>query len=236
MVVVIPAHDEAVLLPSCLASLARAADAVAERAVVLTVVVADSCTDITEAIAKAYDAEVVQVAYRNVGAARAAGVTIGLGALGEWPPSRTWLASTDADTVVPSDWLARQLDLADTGVTAVAGVVRVDSFSDHPTGTATAFDARYPGQSHLGHSHVHGANIGARADAYQRAGGWGKLHLAEDHDLWRRLREAGERCLATTTLWVTTSGRALGRADGGFADLLTGLVTGPEGSSGTRIS
>jgi hypothetical protein len=50
--------------------------------------------------------------------------------------------------------------------------------------------------------------------------------LAEEHDLWRRLRAAGERCLATTTLWVTTSGRAKGRADGGFADLLAGLVEG----------
>ena len=231
MVVVIPAHDEAVLLPSCLASLALASAAVSDRAVVHTVVVADSCTDTTEAIAKAYDATVIQVAYRNVGAARAAGVTVGLAALGVWPPSRTWLASTDADTVVPSDWLARQLELADTGVTAVAGVVRVDSFGDHPTGTAKAFAALYAGQSHvghlhIGHAHVHGANIGARADAYHRAGGWGELHLAEDHDLWRRLREAGERCLATTTLWVTTSGRALGRADGGFADLLTGLVRG----------
>ena len=226
MVVVIPAHDEEVLLPSCLASLALAADGVSDRALVHTVVVADNCTDTTEAIAKAYDAAVIQVAYRNVGAARAAGVTFGLGALGVWPPSRTWLASTDADTVVPGDWLARQLDLADTGVTAVAGVVRVDSFSDHPTGTATAFADLYAGESHRGHSHVHGANIGARADAYHRAGGWGELHLAEDHDLWRRLRDVGERCLATTTLWVTTSGRALGRADGGFADLLTGLVTG----------
>ena len=226
MAVVIPAHNEAVLLPSCLASLAFAADVVADRALVHTVVVADSCTDATEAIARAYDVEVIEVAYRNVGAARAAGVAFGLGALGMWSPSRTWLASTDADTVVPGDWLARQLDLADTGVTAVAGVVRVDSFSDHPTGTAKAFDALYAGQSPVGHSHVHGANIGARADAYHRAGGWGELHLAEDHDLWRRLRDVGERCLATTSLWVTTSGRALGRAEGGFADLLTGLVAG----------
>ena len=226
MVVVVPAHDEAVLLPSCLASLALAADVVADRALVHTVVVADSCTDTTETIAKAYDAAVIEVAYRNVGAARAAGVTVGLGALGVWPSSRTWLASTDADTVVPRDWLTRQLDLADTGVTAVAGVVRVDSFSDHPTGTAQAFAALYAGQPHVGHSHVHGANIGTRADAYQRAGGWGELQLAEDHDLWRRLRDVGERCLATTSLWVTTSGRALGRAEGGFADLLTGLVTG----------
>lgn len=226
MVVVIPAHDEAVLLPHCLASVAIAADVVADRAVVRIVVVADSCTDTTEAIAKAYDAAVIEVAYRNVGAARAAGVTVGLGALGVWPSSRTWLASTDADTVVPGDWLAHQLDLADAGVTAVAGVVRVDSFSDHLTGTAQAFAGLYAGQSLVGHCHVHGANIGARADAYQRAGGWGELHLAEDHDLWRRLREVGERCMATTTLWVTTSGRALGRADGGFADLLTGLVKG----------
>lgn len=226
MVVVIPAHDEASLLPYCLASVAIAAEVVAKRAVVHTVVVADTCTDTTEAIAKAYDAQVIEVAYRNVGAARATGVTVGLGALGPWPPSRTWLASTDADTVVPGDWLERQIDLADAGVTAVAGVVRVDSFSDHPTGTARAFAALYASGPHLAHSHVHGANIGTRADAYQRAGGWGELHLAEDHDLWRRLREAGERCLATTTLWVTTSGRALGRADGGFADLLTGLVKG----------
>ncbi|MEJ7765282.1 MAG: glycosyltransferase, partial [Acidimicrobiales bacterium] len=198
--------------------------AVADRAVVHTVVVADSCVDTTEAIAKSYEAAAISVAYRNVGAARAAGVTVGLGVLGVWPLSRTWLASTDADTVVPSDWLARQLDLADAGVTAVAGVVRVDSFSDHPSGTAQAFDALYGGALHLGHSHVHGANIGTRADAYQRAGGWGELHLAEDHDLWRRLREVGERCLATTSLSVITSGRALGRADGGFADLLTGLL------------
>lgn len=226
MVVVIPAHDEAALLPSCLASLALAADVVADRAVVRTVVVADSCTDTTEAIGKAYDAAVIQVACRNVGAARAAGVTLGLGALGVRPPSHTWLASTDADTVVPSHWLTRQLDLADTGVTAVAGVVRVDSFSDHPTGTAQAFAALYAGQSLAGHSHIHGANLGARADAYHRAGGWEELHLAEDHDLWRRLRDVSERCLATTTLWVTTSGRTLGRAEGGFSDLLTGLATG----------
>ena len=42
------------------------------------------------------------------------------------------------------------------------------------------------------HPHVHGANLGVRADAYLRAGGWADLRTAEDHDLWRRLLGSGE--------------------------------------------
>lgn len=224
MAVVVPAHDEAALLPACLASIAVAGAAVVGRAQVSTFVVADACADATAAVAQAHGAEVIEVSYRNVGAARASGVVAALGAPGLAPAQRTWLASTDADTVVPPDWLGHQLDLADAGFVAVAGVVRVDSFVDHPAGTESAFAAHYATEPGAPHTHVHGANIAARADAYLRAGGWEALGLAEEHDLWRRLRAAGERCLATTTLWVTTSGRAKSRSDGGFADLLAGLV------------
>jgi len=224
--VVVPAHDEAALLPACLASVAVARAAMAGRALVSTFVVADACADPTAAVARAHGAEVIEVSYRNVGAARASGVRAALDVPGMAPAQHIWLASTDADTVVPPDWLDHQLDLADAGFVAVAGVVRVDSFLDHPAGTESAFAVHYATEPGASHTHVHGANIGARADAYLRAGGWEALGLAEEHDLWRRLRAAGERCLATTTLWVTTSGRAKGRADGGFADLLAGLVEG----------
>jgi glycosyltransferase involved in cell wall biosynthesis len=224
--VVVPAHDEAALIPLCLASIAVASAAVAGRALVSTFVVADACADATASVARAHGAEVIEVSYRNVGAARASGVRAALGAPGLAPAQRTWLASTDADTVVPPDWLGHQLDLADAGFVAVAGVVRVDSFLDHPAGTESAFAEHYATEPGASHTHVHGANIGVRADAYLRAGGWEALGLAEEHDLWRRLGAAGERCLATTTLWVTTSGRTKGRADGGFADLLAGLVEG----------
>ncbi|CAN5835670.1 glycosyltransferase family 2 protein [soil metagenome] len=226
VVVVVPAHDEAALLPRCLASIAAASAEVGDRALVRVFVVADACTDATGAVAWAHGAEVVEVDHRNVGTARASGVAAALGASSMAPAQHTWLASTDADTVVPPDWLDHQLDQADAGFVAVAGVVRVDSFVDHPMGTESVFAARYAIEPGVAHTHVHGANIGARADAYLRAGGWEALGLAEEHDLWRRLRAAGERCLATTTLWVTTSGRAKGRADGGFADLLAGLVEG----------
>ncbi len=224
--VVVPAHDEAALLPACLASVTVARAAVAGRALVSTFVVADACADPTAAVARAHGAEVIEVSYRNVGAARASGVRAALDVLRMAPAQHIWLASTDADTVVPPDWLVHQLDLADGGFVAVAGVVRVDSFLDHRAGTESAFATHYATEPGAPHTHVHGANIGARADAYLRAGGWEALSLAEEHDLWRRLRAADERCLATTTLWVTTSGRAKGRADGGFADLLAGLVEG----------
>ncbi len=222
--VVVPAHDEAALLPACLASIAVAGAAVVSRAHISTFVVADACTDATAAVARAHGAGVIEVNYRNVGAARASGVRAALDAPGSASTRCTWLASTDADTVVPPDWLCYQLDLADAGVMAVAGVVRVDSFLDHPAGTESAFAVHYATEPGVPHTHVHGANIGARADAYLRAGGWEARELAEEHDLWRRLRAAGELCVATTTLCVTTSGRGKGRADGGFADLLAGLV------------
>ena len=34
-------------------------------------------------------------------------------------------------------------------------------------------------------------NLGVRADAYLRAGGWADTATGEDHDLWERLRSTG---------------------------------------------
>ena len=36
------------------------------------------------------------------------------------------------------------------------------------------------------HRHVHGANLGVRADLLDAVGGWRRLHTGEDHDLWQR--------------------------------------------------
>ncbi len=66
------------------------------------------------------------------------------------------------------------------------------------------------------HPHVHGANLGVRADAYLRAGEWNALETAEDHDLWGRLPNR----LSTARIEVVTSGRRQGRAPSGFAGAL----------------
>jgi hypothetical protein len=68
--------------------------------------------------------------------------------------------------------------------------------------------------------HVHGANLGVRADVYRRAGGLRDLRTAEDHDLWRRLIQLSARTVSTSRIEVVTSSRRVGRAPHGFADSL----------------
>jgi hypothetical protein len=128
------------------------------------------------------------------------------------PIKRIWLANTGADCVVPPMWLRDQLRLARAGIEAIAGVVDVDSFAEHPQGVAEKFRATYLIRPDGTHSHIHGANIGFRADTYLRAGGWADLTTAEDHDLWRRVVRNGARTLSTAKIQVITSGRRHGRA------------------------
>jgi hypothetical protein len=119
---------------------------------------------------------------------------------------------------VPLDWLAQQLKLADSGVTGVAGIVRLEE-----TGSAAAHELyrrTYFTASDGTHPHVHGANLSMRADAYLDAGGWAHRALAEDHCLWQRLQRRGWRLFSPVSSVVVTSARLHGRAPGGFADTL----------------
>lgn len=107
MGVVVPAHDEEDLLPLCLASVREAAQALRGTQVHL-VVVADACRDLTAQVARRGGASVVTVEARNVGAARAAGVREVLRRTRHLDPADVWLATTDADSVVPAGWLRQQ--------------------------------------------------------------------------------------------------------------------------------
>jgi hypothetical protein len=138
-----------------------------------------------------------------------------------------WLANTDADCRVPETWLIDQLVIASENVDAIAGTVDVDSFLDHGIGTVELFRKTYLIYPDGSHPHVHGANIGVRADAYTRAGGWGELETAEDHDLWNRLLRTGSRRRSIGNMTVLTSGRRVGRAPHGFAGALIALNEAP---------
>ena len=134
--VVIPARDEEDHLGACLDSVRRAADRVERRGDrVEVVVVADACRDSTAAVAEAMVrgwGAVLAVEIGSAGGSRAAGVRAYL-AHQDRALESTWLASTDADTVVPETWIDHQLGLARLGVAGVAGIVAVDSFTDHPS-------------------------------------------------------------------------------------------------------
>jgi glycosyltransferase involved in cell wall biosynthesis len=217
--VVIPANNEQDLLPACLASVRRAARAVRGIPVHL-VVVADDCRDLTAEVARRGGATVVTISARSAGTARAAGMREILGRTGRLDPAEVWLATTDADSVVPRGWLRQQAGYARQGWDAVAGTVRVADWSGYQPGTRERFRERYHAADNR---RVHGANLGFRASAYLLAGGFPAVPTAEDHAIVDALTGHGGRLLHTRSLPVVTSARRDARAPHGFGDYLAQL-------------
>jgi glycosyltransferase involved in cell wall biosynthesis len=218
--VVIPARDEELLLPHCLDALEVALGAL-DGVPSHVVVALDRCSDRSAEVAGSYPwVHVVETDAGNVGAARGIGVDRVLQLVGTAPAERVWLATTDADSVVPPHWLTRQLALARGGWEVVVGTVVVDDWTGHPIDTGPRWHASYQPVEH--HPHVHGANLGCSAAAYLDAGGWSPLESDEDVALLAAL--AHRRVARTATLPVVTSARRDPRAAGGFGDTLRELA------------
>lgn len=97
-------NDEQETLEACLDALQATASRVGVP--VSIVVVLDACTDDSMAVVQRFSPAKVQavtIDARCVGSARAAGMTELLRQHGD---SRLWLATADADSVVPPHWLA----------------------------------------------------------------------------------------------------------------------------------
>lgn len=225
--VVVPARDEAAGLPAALAALAVAlgrtrAACPRQR----LVVVADSCRDDTADLARRLGpvgTEVVEIAAGNVGAARRRGFTQ---VLRSWmdDPERCWLATTDADSAVPPDWLEAQLDLARAGWDAVAGPIAITDWTSWPPAVPLRLRAHHRAQPAPA---AHGANLGCTAAAYLDAGGMPTLATSEDRALWRALAATGRPVCHSATAPVVTSARRHGRAPGGLSQLLADLADQP---------
>ena len=209
--VVIPVHDEEALLGDCLQSVRQAAlDPLLDAEPVEIVVALDACTDRSAAIAIRHKAQIVSLNACCVGAARALGASLAL------DYGARWIAFTDADTIVPPNWLSAQLDLhAD----ATCGQVCIDDWSDH----SPAVRERYLRNYGMETRHIHGANLGISATAYRTARGFPALKVGEDAALISFLmdnrgdvRWAGPPRVVTSARWQTT-------IEGGFAAYLNTL-------------
>lgn len=229
VVVVVPAHNEAATMARCVAAIGTARDKVRSddpEVVVRTVVVADACTDETATIARDAGATVVEVSYRNVGAARASGCDAALALLEGVPAETIWIANTDADSVVPSHWLTDQIARARSGDHAVVGTVQIahgilDLSVRSRWESAYALGGTLSGPT--AHGHVHGANLGIRADVYRELGGFESLPEHEDHHLVIRLMAGGHLVSWPTDIAVITAARTNGRSPGGFSAHLAAL-------------
>jgi glycosyltransferase involved in cell wall biosynthesis len=220
---VIPASNEQKTIEKCLRSVLASAASCARCETFWIVVVADCCTDQTVAIARRVltgNGTVIECMEHSPGSARRIGARAVLEHFDGLDPARIWLANTDADTHVPANWLSTHLALADSNASAVAGIVELDPEELRPE-VARLYKRTYKLARDGTHTHVHGANMGVRADAYIDVGGWSDLKASEDHCLWDRLTRGGWRVQSPTASVVLTSGRLRGRAQGGFADTIS---------------
>ncbi|POM10052.1 glycosyl transferase [Pseudomonas sp. WP001] len=213
--ILIPVHNEEALLGECLnaASIAATHPELQGEAVHILVVL-DSCSDASAALAQAHGVQSLPVQARNVGHARGAGARHLLN------QGARWIACTDADSRVAPDWLVAQLAL---GCDAVCGTVTVDAWSE---GFDAAAQIRYHQayEARDGHRHIHGANLGISASAYLQAGGFEPLACHEDVQLVRNLERCGASIAWSHSPQVITSARLDCRAQGGFGDYLKGLL------------
>jgi glycosyltransferase involved in cell wall biosynthesis len=209
--VVVPVHNEEPILGTCLEAVrAAATDPLLDGEPVEIVVVLDACTDRSAAIAIRHHAQIVSLDARCVGAARALGASFAI------DYGARWIACTDADTIVPPNWLSAQLDLyAD----ATCGQVAIEDWSGYPAGARERFLAAYSVDTR----HVHGANLGVSASTYRAAGGFVPLCVGEDtafvSSVLRRqadVRWAGIPRVVTSARWENT-------IEGGFASSLRSL-------------
>lgn len=222
--VVVPARDEEVLLPACLDSVSAAVHALhAEhpRVRARVFVVLDACRDRSAQVAAGRAGVVALTSDAGcVGVARARGVE----AAAAWSASARhaplWVASTDADSVVPRHWLSEHVRWAADGLGLVVGTVEPRP-GDLSPAALSAWHQRHTTAD--GHDHVHGANLGFTLDAYRSAGGFPPVPVHEDVALVAAARSAGVTTLATGAVPVVTSGRRAARAPGGFAHYLGSL-------------
>ena len=230
VVLTIPARNEETLLEECLREVQRAVDAlhrVRPDINVVTVVGLDGCTDRSAAVAARAGVHTVTLNGVGVGTTRDAAITHGLSLVSSLPDTLSehhiWVACTDADSLVPITWLIRQLMWAESGMDLVIGTVEPDGPID------PAVLAAWHSHHRLveGHTHVHGANLGMRANTWRAAGGFGPRTVDEDVALAARVQANGNRWVATDTTRVATSARLHGQAKGGFADYLSVLSESP---------
>lgn len=242
IIVAVPAHNEQDTIGACIAAVwasvrVAIASGLLDRAIVA--VSAHRCRDRTESIARAaliagaagsaatswrLDTDLTSATVGEVRAALVAGAAADLPA-----DADSWLFNTDADSLVPTGWIAELLEAAEArSATAVAGLVTLSGWTASEAARQRYRDLINAGLTSTGHRHVYGANLAVRWDVYRAVGGFHGVPHGEDTQLMNRIRSAGHPVASVFHPVVTTSGRVPGRAADGLGDLLGTLASDDE--------
>jgi hypothetical protein len=238
-VVAIPAKDEAERIAACLTALSDQQEC--PDAVVLLL---NNCTDATEDIARElaprlrFRLDIVSRALprplANAGCARRLAMQLAAARAGR----SGVLLATDADTVVPRDWIARNLAALGRGAEVVCGRVAVDpreaAMIPAHLHADDALECRLiallddiawmldpePHDPPPRHTEASGASLGVTVRAYHRVGGIPAIPCGEDRAFVASLWRMDARVRHDPGIEVVVSGRIEGRAEGGMADAI----------------
>ena len=196
--VIIPAHNEEAMIHRALGSLQKQD----YRGPVEIIVVDNRSADNTAGVARSLGARVVREERKGYIYALMCGFENATGEI---------LITTDADTIVPPNWISTLIQTFERDSRVVAAGTMVEFFDANWKGKffarcilpiALAYDRlcfSYP--------HLWGASMAVRRDAFLQAGGWtGKFNLHADADLSRRMAKIG-KVVMIKHLKVSTSAR-----------------------------
>jgi hypothetical protein len=248
LIVAIPARDEAATIVRCLTALCEQRGAGAGSYSVI--LLANNCMDDTAERAREFarsagtpKIDVIEMTFESGAATvgRARGTSMRLAAQRFAAASTDGIiATSDADTVVDSQWIANTL-AAMRDVDAVAG--RIDMLPADllalPLRTRLGYErGRRYAQAVVQleatldptwwdppprHPDNFGASFAVRATAYRRVGGVPDRDCLEDLALYLALLRDDFRVRHTSGVRVATSGRRAGRVSGGLASFLETL-------------
>ncbi len=191
-------------------------------------IVLDGCSDRSRDIAEdwrraahleRHHTEIVETNVHSVGEARRVGCQALLHRWSDVAPSRIWLATTDADSEVPPNWISGQLRMRHEGSQVWIGAVGVRDWTGRASTTAGAWRRQYETES----LPVHGANFGIDAATYLEAGGFQGMPTGEDRALFEQVVALGAAIRHDPMIRVTTSARREARAPLGFAHALNSI-------------
>ncbi len=186
--VVVPAYNEDACLADCLCALQNQT----YRGSYEIIVVNNASTDHTLQIAQSMGVKVIEEPRKGYVQAMRAGFAAATGEI---------IASTDADTIVSSNWLEKIVHAlrVNPKIVATGGIFKVHHCSPW-LACFLSLASRFIG-------HPCGGNMAVRKWAYEAVGGFNpKINMGTDTDLVNHLRLIG-RVTVDRSIVVTTSGR-----------------------------
>lgn len=241
-IIAIPIHNEQDRLDNCLIAIEKAMQSVSEYGRLLLLINNSNDASLEKAISFAKRTtsavEIFDVSINKASSCAGPARALALDLANLLVGAHGAIITTDADSIVDSNFVLNHLKALDQPAAMVCGNVLIDRAEEsrlpkefllrnraeqnywllcNQLSSILAPDALNPWPHHC---HVSGANMSIKASIYSRIGGLPRVDAGEDRALEHRVRQYDYPIYYSDAAKVTTSCRLLGRAKDGMASTL----------------